>query len=58
MQLRALDTGTAKDITGVLRMSKGGSYDEHSEANATLEDIEWLYQLKGDGSARVWSRGE
>ena len=56
-QLRALDTGAAKDVTGVLRVSKGGSHDQE-EGTASLEDGEWLYQLKGDGSARVWSRGQ
>jgi elongator complex protein 6 len=57
MQLRGLDTGAAKDVTGVLRVSRGGSYDEDS-AKSRLEEGEWLYQLKGDGSVRVWSRGQ
>jgi elongator complex protein 6 len=57
MQLRGLDTGAAKDVTGVLRVSRGGSYDEDS-TKSRLEEGEWLYQLKRDGSVRVWSRGQ
>ncbi|KIW90342.1 uncharacterized protein Z519_08986 [Cladophialophora bantiana CBS 173.52] len=69
LQLRGLDTGSAKDVSGVIRASKGGCYegnedgfDESSHSRAgnvdELDDAEWLYQLKGDGSARVWGRGE
>ncbi|OAP59545.1 hypothetical protein AYL99_06843 [Fonsecaea erecta] len=69
LQLRGLDTGSAKDVSGVIRASKGGSYESNEdeqrdsgcvEARAAhdLDDAEWLYQLKGDGSVRVWGRGE
>ena len=58
MQLRALGTGSAKDVTGVLRISKGGDYEAMRDQKADLDETEWLYQVKGDGSARVWSRGE
>ncbi|OAG34052.1 hypothetical protein AYO21_11798 [Fonsecaea monophora] len=70
-QLRGLDTGSAKDVSGVVRASKGGGYegnenDEHAPSTTQrrsgdgddLDDAEWLYQLKGDGSVRVWGRGE
>lgn len=58
MQLRGLNTGTAKDVTGVLRISKGGAYEEEENAKTELEDGECLYQVKGDGSVRIWLRGE
>ena len=58
LQLRGLNTGTARDITGVLRASKGGAHEEVDAGSKGLEDAEWLYQLKGDGSVRMWSRGE
>ena len=58
IQLRSLGTGAAKDISGVLRVSAGGAYEGSDEDGAGLEEGEWLYQVKGDGSARVWGRGE
>lgn len=57
-QLRSLGTGAAKDISGVLRISTGGGYDDVEEQEAGFEEGEWLYQVKGDGSVRVWERGE
>ena len=58
LQLRGLDTGSARDITGVLRVSKGGEHEARKDQEALLDETEWLYQVKGDGSVRVWSRGE
>jgi elongator complex protein 6 len=62
MQLRGLDTGVAKDVSGVLRVSRVGGWED-LEGKAEMkedgtEDVEWLYQIKGDGSVRVWLRGE
>jgi elongator complex protein 6 len=58
VQLRSLGTGAAKDITGVLRISAGGANDESQEDDAAFEEAEWLYQVRGDGSVRIWGRGE
>jgi elongator complex protein 6 len=58
LQLRGLDTGAARDVTGVLRISPGGGYEATHGQNEVLPEGEWLYQCKGDGSVRVWSRGE
>jgi elongator complex protein 6 len=66
-QLRGLDTGAARDITGVMRISRGGGYFDGGggggdegvvEVGEVVEGGEWLYQWKGDGSVRLWSRGE
>ncbi|KIX07526.1 uncharacterized protein Z518_02179 [Rhinocladiella mackenziei CBS 650.93] len=68
-QLRGLDTGSAKDVTGVVRVSRGGDIgvDDENEGKPNihalrgsdvLADAEWLYQVKCDGSASVWGRGE
>ncbi|KAJ9609094.1 hypothetical protein H2200_006865 [Cladophialophora chaetospira] len=65
-QLRGLDTGSAKDVSGVVRVSRGGAADDDEITSTTgsglpshdLADGEWLYHLKADGSVRVWSRGE
>jgi len=47
-------------VTGVVRISRGGDNkeDDVEEGQDDLPDAEWLYQVKGDGSVRVWSRGD
>lgn len=57
MQLRGLDTGTAKDISGVIRISHGGGYEDEP-GEQVLTQGEWLYKVSGDGGVRVWGRGE
>lgn len=58
-QIRGLDTGIAKDVTGVLRVSHGGSDELTSrETSNQLSDREWLYRLKSDASISIWLRGE
>ncbi len=51
MSVRGLDTGVAKDISGVLRVTRG------AEAGGEVEEGEWLYFVGGDGGARVLERG-
>lgn len=58
LQLRGLDTGAARDVTGVLRLSNGGNSGDDQETTTAPDEGEWLYQCKGDGSVRVWARGE
>lgn len=84
VQLRGLDTGAARDVSGVLRISNGGGgggggpagdgeinqgrggrgkgKEAEEEVVQRREDgkagREWLYQVKSDGSVRVWTRGE
>lgn len=58
MQLRGLDTGAARDVTGVMCISHGGHYEYDEAAAASTGEGEWLYQCKSDGSVRIWSRGE
>jgi elongator complex protein 6 len=55
MSLRMLDTGTAKDVSGVLRVTPGG---DEGIAGTTVEDRELLYFIGGDGSVRVFERGQ
>lgn len=56
---RPLGTGAARDVSGIIRVSRGGGdSSDDEEGGGSLEDGEWLYQLKGHGSVRVWSRGE
>jgi len=64
LQLRGLGTGAARDVSGVLRVSKGGG-GGGGEGEEMTEDEdeddaggEWLYLAKGDGSVSVWGKGE
>lgn len=59
LQLRTLDTGAAKDVSGVLRMSRGGGYDEtEGEGDGEIVEKEVLYFVQRDGGVRVFGRGE
>ncbi len=49
--LRGLDTGVARDVSGVLRITRGG--DDGDE----VEEKEVLYYVSGDGSVKVFERG-
>lgn len=55
-QLRPLETGQSREVSGSVRASRGGSWEEVE--GQSLGDAEWLYHWKGDGSVRVWARGE
>lgn len=57
MGLRMLDTGTAKDVSGVIRITAGGQHDEE-EAGDDVEERELLYFVGGDGAVRVFERGQ
>uniref|UniRef100_L2FMN0 Elongator complex protein 6 n=1 Tax=Colletotrichum fructicola (strain Nara gc5) TaxID=1213859 RepID=L2FMN0_COLFN len=50
--LRLLDTGTARDVSGVLRVTAGGNGER------TVEEAELLYFVGGDGSVKVFGRGQ
>ncbi|KAI5305609.1 hypothetical protein KEM56_003892 [Ascosphaera pollenicola] len=62
LQLRCLDTGVAKDVSGVLRVSKGGKSAVTQKPSTTQsaggDEREFLYHLKGDGSVSLFGRGE
>lgn len=53
LSLRLLDTGTAKDVSGVVRITRGGS-----ESSRSVEEREYLYYVGGDGGVRVFERGQ
>ncbi|KXH48254.1 hypothetical protein CNYM01_13417 [Colletotrichum nymphaeae SA-01] len=52
--LRLLDTGNASDVSGVLRVTAGGSGEE----DRAVEETELLYFVGGDGSVKVFGRGQ
>lgn len=55
MGVRELETGAAKDVSGVLRVTKGGDWDEEGELVA---EKELLYLVQRDGNVKVFNRGE
>jgi elongator complex protein 6 len=62
--VRVLDTGVARDVSGVVRITEQsigwldlGLEDETTNAVDGGRGKEFLYQIKGDGSVRVFDRG-
>lgn len=61
---RRLGTGWARDVSGVLRVTRGGAVDEveasvrdGGDRGGEVKEGEWLYFVEGDASVRVWGRG-
>ena len=54
ISLRALETGEAKDVSGVMRITKGPASTYSSDE---VEERELLYLNNSDGSVRVFERG-
>ncbi|CCC08771.1 unnamed protein product [Sordaria macrospora k-hell] len=54
VSLRLLDTGIAKDVSGVVRITRGGD----SSGERQIEEKEYLYHVGGDGGVRVFERGQ
>ncbi|MCJ1435719.1 hypothetical protein MMC27_005094 [Xylographa pallens] len=65
MSVRGLDTGIARDISGVIRITqasgwlKANKYVQASETSQaeSLVEREMLFFIGGDGGIRVWERG-
>jgi elongator complex protein 6 len=59
MQLRNLETGAARDVSGVLRVSKGGAWGQRENASEeSWKEKEVLYFVQRDGGVSVFGRGE
>lgn len=56
-QLRPLETGQSKEVTGSIRASKGGAW-EALDGVSNVDESEWLFHHRGSGTIRVWGRGE
>ncbi|KXT13587.1 hypothetical protein AC579_8503 [Pseudocercospora musae] len=57
LSVRELDTGAAKDISGVLRITRGGEIYDLDEDERDTKEAELLYLIQRDGNAKVFSRG-
>ena len=53
LSLRVLDTGAAKDVSGVVRITRGGG-----DMGRAIDEHEYLYHVGGDGGVRVFERGQ
>lgn len=59
MGLRLLDTGTARDVSGVVRITVGDSATEDErDGHRRIEERELLYFVGGDGGVKVFERGQ
>lgn len=54
VSVRGLETGTARDVSGVLRSSKGGG---ESADDGDADEMECLYYVSSDGGVKVFERG-
>ena len=54
MNVKGLDTGFAKDVSGVLSIRRGAGLDAIED---NMEEKEYLYFVEGDGGVRVFERG-
>ncbi|KAF1819206.1 uncharacterized protein K489DRAFT_290607, partial [Dissoconium aciculare CBS 342.82] len=58
MSARELTTGAAKDISGVLRITRGGdTYETQTQMTTELREAELQYLVQKDGIVKVFSRG-
>ena len=59
MSLRLLDSGTARDVSGVIRVTIGDqATNGEQDIQKSMEETELLYFVGGDGGVRVFERGE
>jgi len=56
--LRMLDTGVARDVSGVVRWARkeGGTFDSEG-GGSRWEEREMLYWVGADGGVKVFERG-
>ncbi|KAL8675277.1 MAG: hypothetical protein Q9168_000398 [Polycauliona sp. 1 TL-2023] len=56
--VRALDTGSARDVSGVLRITRGPAYERiEGSTGEDVEEKELLYCIAGDGGVKVFEKG-
>lgn len=59
MSLRLLDSGTARDVSGVIRVTQRKHTRSESDGSPKrTEEKEVLYFVGGDGSVKVFERGQ
>jgi elongator complex protein 6 len=59
MSLRLLDTGSARDVSGVVRITAGNEAEaDDRDIQRRIEEKELLYFVGGDGGVKVFERGQ
>lgn len=59
ISLRLLDTGTARDVSGVVRITVQDNLEGNDhDLRQKIEEKELLYFVGGDGSVKVFGRGQ
>lgn len=63
LSLRPLDTGKARDVSGMVRVCRGGAWDDDDDdeddtKEQERKELEALYFMQNDGGVRVFERGE
>jgi elongator complex protein 6 len=59
MSIRLLDSGTARDVSGVVRITTGSqALGSSQEPRGKVEEKELLYFVGGDGGVKVFERGQ
>lgn len=55
---RELDTGSARDVSGVLRITRGPTVEADKDTGEEdVEEKELLYFVAGDGGVKLFERG-
>ncbi|KAI7188426.1 hypothetical protein D0864_07485 [Hortaea werneckii] len=60
LSARELETGAARDVSGVLRVTRGGAAfarEEEQEGAEEVREMEALYLVQRDGNVKVFERG-
>ena len=59
MSLRLLDSGTARDVSGVIRITVGDQCSQNKPDSYKIpEEKDLLYFVGGDGGVKVFERGQ
>jgi elongator complex protein 6 len=59
MSLRLLDTGTARDVSGVVRITARDEVEvDDRDIQRRIEEKELLYFVAGDGGVKIFERGQ
>jgi len=57
ISVRSLETGAARDVSGVLRVTRGSDTYEGGGCGLGFHELEVLYFVQKDGMAKVFERG-